>query len=100
MPTRTEANHLLVTYADDISLLATGPKVELTHDINERLANVQCWLDVHNLQFNDKSTYTLFTAWTKEINQELYIEMNNIKILLEKNPKILGVMLDPTLSFA
>ena len=91
MPIPTEANHILATYADDISLLATGPNVvELTQGINDYLARVQCWLDEHNLQSNDKSTYTIFTTWTKEINQELNIEMNNTKIPLDKNPKILG----------
>ena len=42
----------------------------------------------------------IFTTWTKEINQELNKEMNNTKIPLDKNPKILGVTLVPTLSFA
>ena len=71
--------------------------VELTHGINDYLARVRCWLDEHNLQFNDKSTYTIFPTWTKEINQELNIEMNKYKIAQEKTPKTLGFLLYPTL---
>ena len=42
-----------------------------------------------------KSTVTLFTPWTKQVNAQLDVKVGGDPI-----PKLLGVTLDPTFSFA
>ena len=47
----------------------------------------------------EKSTATLFTTWSNEVNQELPIFINGEKVPTERHPKILGVYLDSMFNF-
>lgn len=91
----------LVAYADDCTVLATGPNIDqLCEELNSYLATLNDWLSNKNLLLsNEKSTATLFTTWTREVNTELNITINDRRIPTIKNPKLLGVTFDPLLMF-
>src|SRR5437867_1131310 len=58
------------------------------------------WTKINELILNpDKSTATLFTSCTREQDATLNLTINNIIIPTVKNPKILGITLDPSLNF-
>ena len=46
-----------------------------------------------------KSTATLFTNYTWDVNRALNVTVNGVQIPTTKNPKILGVTFDPLFSF-
>lgn len=46
-----------------------------------------------------KSSSTLFTLWTREVNHHLDIVIDNRPVPVVKNPKILGVTFDPLSAF-
>ncbi|KAI5753538.1 hypothetical protein M8J77_001119 [Diaphorina citri] len=91
----------LVTYADDCSILASGNDIdELTILINNYLVTMHSWFTNRNLQLSpEKSSATLFTTWTCEMNTELKIKINEQQLPTVKTPKILGVTFDPMLTF-
>jgi hypothetical protein len=64
------------------------------------LQDISNWTKNNDLILNpDKSTATLFTTDKREHNVTLDLSINNISIPTVKNPKILGLTLDPSLSF-
>lgn len=68
--------------------------------LNIYLHSVHQWLKEHYLELSPgKSSATLFTLWTREVNQELNITINNQRVPTTKHPKILGVTFDPLLTF-
>ena len=46
-----------------------------------------------------KSTATMFTTCTQDMSVELPIKINNTDVPTVRNPKILGTILDPRLTF-
>src|SRR5688572_25011431 len=59
------------------------------------------WTESNDLILNpDKSTATLFTPDTHEHDITLNLTINNTTIPTVKNPKILGLTLDPAFTFA
>lgn len=91
----------LITYADDCTILATGTNIkDLCKKINRYLTVINNWmLDRKLILSVEKSTASLFTSWTKEVNTKLNIKINNTSLPTIKNPKILGVTLDSMLTF-
>jgi len=64
------------------------------------LDDIYNWTKNNNLLLNpDKFTSTLFTPHTHEHNIMLNLTINNITIPTVKNPKILGLNFDPSLTF-
>ena len=47
-----------------------------------------------------KSTVTLFTPWTRQVNHQLDVSINQVPVPTVKNPRLLGVVFDPTFSFS
>ena len=47
-----------------------------------------------------KSTVTLFTTWTKQVALSLDVRVSDVVVPTVKNPRLLGVILDPTFSFS
>lgn len=77
--------------ADDCSILATGVKLsDLINKINNYLRTVVSWFNDINLSLTpEKSTSTLFTTWTKEINIDTPIEINGHILITVNHPEIL-----------
>ena len=91
----------LSSYADDCSVLSSGPKIApLCVKLNSYLEKLNKFFNERNLQLSaPKSTATLFTTCSQETNTKLSITIDGKDVPTEKNPKILGVYLDPLLNF-
>ena len=46
-----------------------------------------------------KSSVTLFTPWTKQVNSQLDVTIENIPVPTVKSPRLLGVIFDPMYTF-
>ena len=91
----------LVSYADDCSIIISGPKIlPLCAELNAYLNTLNNWFIERNLHISPaKSSATVFTTFSNEISIQLPIYINNTLVPTEKHPKILGVTLDPLLNF-
>ena len=90
-----------ICYADDITVWATGPKIpQLESMINNYLRDVSIYLKDNSLLISvPKSTVTLFTPDKHQFQMHPDITLEDTQLPLERSPKILGVILDPSISF-
>ena len=90
-----------VCYADDITVWATGPKIpQLESMINNYLKDVSIYLKDNSLLISaPKSTVTLFTPDKHQFQKHSDITLEDTQLSLERSPKILGVIMDPSISF-
>ena len=90
-----------VCYADDITVWATGPKIpQLESMINSYLREVSIYLKDNSLLISaPKSTVTLFTPDIHQFQMHPNITLEGRQLPLERSPKILGVIMDPSLTF-
>ena len=90
-----------VFYADDITVWATGPTIpQLESMINSYLREVSIYLKDNSLLISaPKSTVTLFTPNKHQFQMHPDITLEDRQLPLERSPKILGVIMDPSLSF-
>ena len=91
----------LVTYADDSTVLNSGKQTgPICDQLNEYLVTLNSWFEERNLHISaPKSSATLFTTFSNEMSKVLPIKVNNKPVPTIKNPTILGVTLDPMLTF-
>ena len=83
-----------VCYADDITVWATGPNIpQLESMINSYLKDNSLLISA------SKSTVTLFTPDKHQFQMHPVITLEDTQLPLEHSPKILGVIMDPSLSF-
>jgi RNA polymerase subunit RPABC4/transcription elongation factor Spt4 len=92
----------LTTYADDMNPAASHAKYHVAEQILQPyLQDIYSWTVSNDLILNpDKSTATLFTPDTHEHDITLNLSINNVTIPTVKNPKILGLTLDPAFNFS
>ena len=90
-----------VFYADDITVWATGPKIpQLESMITNYLRDVSIYLKDNSLLISaPKSTVRLFTPDKHQSHTRPDITLEDKQLPLERSPKILGVILDPSISF-
>ena len=90
------------SFADDITVFASGVnKDDLTSQLTEDLKLVQQWAADVKLDISpSKSSITLFTPSTHEFHHHPQVTMDGVVVPLQKNPKILGVTLDPLYTFS
>ena len=100
MPRPTEAVKR-ICYADDITVWASGVKIqELEHKNNAYLTEMSCSLRDNSLLISaPKSTVTLFIPDPKQSNTHPKIKISDAELPLVRNPKLLGVYLDTLFSF-
>ena len=98
LPQGTIALH---TYADDSTVSNSGPIIgPICKELNEYLSILENWFKSRNLFISpSKSSATLFTTFTGEVNEELPIEINGERVPTVRNPKLLGVHFDGLLKF-
>ena len=82
--------HMFI-YPDTITVWASGPEI-----INSYLRDVGIYLKENSAP---KSTVTLFTPDTHQFQMHQKITLDDTQLPLECSPKILGVIMDPSLSF-
>ena len=88
-------------YADDVTVWATGPKIpQLESMITKYLRDVSIYLKDNSLVISaPKSTVTLFTPDKHQFQMHPDNTLEDTQLPLERSPKILGVILDPSISF-
>ena len=100
LPIPPDENSIL-TYADDITLLTSGPKVEnLAAKRNTYLADLYLGLESKSLKLSaEKSTATIFSTWYNDASFNPNVIMNGKTIPVTRIPKILGVTFDVMMTF-
>lgn len=89
-------------YADDFHGFVGDPNVvvieETLNKVAEEMVN---WAVENDMEISaPKSTTTLFTPWTRQVNQQLSVKVDDDDVPTVKNPRLLGVQLDPLLTFS
>ena len=90
-----------VCNADDIIVWATGPKIpQLESMINSYQRDVSIYLKDNSLLISaPKSTVTFFILDKHQFQTYPDITLEDTQLPLERSPKILGVIMNPFLSF-
>ena len=90
-----------VCYADDLTVWASGVNIpDLEVSINNYLEEITAYLKDNSLLISaPKSSVTLLTTDTHQAKIHTRIFIENSHLPLVKCPRILGVYLDPSLSF-
>ena len=90
-----------ICYADDLTVWASGVNIpDLKVSINNYLEEITAYLKDNSLLiFAPKSSVTLITPDTHQAKIHPSIIIENSHLPLVKCPRILGVYLDPSLSF-
>jgi hypothetical protein len=90
-----------VTYADDITIYASNTNYRIAQQaIQPYLTDINAWTITNDLKLNaGKMTTTLFTPDPAEYSTELTLNIDNTRLPTVKNPKILGLTLDPKLTY-
>ena len=72
----------------------------ICNTLNPYLDNLNNWFKQRKLSLSTpKSSATLFTTWSNEVKKELPIIIDGAAVPTKQDPKILGVTLDPMMSF-
>ena len=90
-----------VCYADDITVWTSGLKIpQMESMINNCLRDVGIYMKENSLLISaPRSTVTLFTPDTHQLQTHPNITLEDTQLPLERSPKILAVIMDPSLSF-
>ena len=90
-----------ICYADDITVWDSGPNIpQLETMINSYLRDVSIYMKENSLLISaPKSTVTLFTPDKHQFQTHPDITLEDTQLPLERSAKILGVIMDPSLSF-
>ena len=94
-------NIKLYSYADDLTITTKHPNITTaqTH-LQAYLHDLETWLTSNEMEVSPaKSSLTLFTTYNKEHNTQPQVTLYNTPLPIQKHPKILGLTLDPSLSF-
>ena len=91
----------ITSYADDMNPTASHVDYKIAqNNLQPYLEDIFNWTQKNDLILNpDKSTATLFTPDPAEYKTTLNLTINNTIIPTVKNPKFLGLILDPKLTF-
>ena len=91
----------LTTYADDITITAPHTDINIAKaNIQPYLQDVLKWTKDNDLLHNtDKTKCTLLTPDPAEYNNQLGLQIDNTTLPMTTHPKILGLTLDPKLTY-
>ena len=91
----------VMAYADDITITSTHTSTSAAKKyIQPYLHKVFAWTKQNNLLLNpDKTTCTLFTPDHTEYTSTLELTINNNALPMATHPKVLGLTLDPKLTY-
>ena len=92
---------VIALFTDDVSILTTARKKEDAEAAAQSLVNsVLIWSQVWKLNLNaDKSEVCPFSTWSNDITWQLTIFIGAQKIRDNITPRLLGVILDRSLTF-
>ena len=91
-----------VAFADDFHEFFVSKSVDaISGGLNAGGEEMLAWANENEMSISaPKSTTTLFTPWTKQVNATLDVEIGNEPVPTDKNPRLLGVLLDPLFTFS
>ena len=91
----------LTTSADDITITSTHTDINIAKaNIQSYLHEIHTWTRTNNLILNpEKTTCNLFTPDPAEYSTQLELQLENITLPMNINPKLLGLTLDPKLTY-
>ena len=91
-----------IGFADDFHATAVSPAVdEISAGLNTAAVRLSTWTAENDMSISaPKSTITLFTPWTKQVNVNLDVEVGEDPVPTAKNPRLLGILLDPMFTFS
>ena len=73
----------------------------MTGQLNNGANEIVAWATENEMSISaPKSTATLFTPWTKQVNVSLDVKIEDEPVPTEKYPRLLGVTLDPLFTFS
>ena len=100
IPTPPQDVHL-TTYADDITIYASHSNYRTAEQrLQPFLHDIHKWTKDNDLQLNaSKTMTTLFTPDPAEYSNNLNLTIDHTILPTTKNPKILGLTLDPKLTY-
>ena len=88
----TDDNHA-ASVSSDLNLI--------TETLNQAGAEMVEWAGKNGMLISaPKSTVTWFTPWTKQVNTQLNVSIDNAPVPTEKNPRLFGVTLDTMFTFS
>ena len=89
----------IALFADDVAAwVASRSLVVIQKRLQKQLNEIEEWMSSWRTKLSvTKTVYTIFTKSGRSIKIDL--EYNNQPIVQDKNPKFLGIRLDPSLSF-
>ena len=92
----------VMAYSDDITITSTHTSTSADKKyIQPYLHKVFAWTKQNNLLLNpDKTTCTMFTPYPAEYTSNLDLTINNKALPMATHPKVLGLTLDPKLTYS
>ena len=90
------------SFADDVHSAASNSDTEvISENLNRKAEALSDWADGNGMTVAaEKSSITLFTPWTKQVNADLQVSIKGVPVPMEKCPKLLGVKFDPLFTFS
>ena len=87
------------SFADDFHSAASSPDIDvISETLNSPASELNDWAVENGMGISaPKSTTTLFTPWTKQVNKQLDVSIDSVLVPTVKNPRMLGVTFDPML---
>ena len=100
--TYPHSDHLTTSYADDFTDASSSTDFELSASaLTEHASRVTNWAEDHGLSISaPKSTVTLFTSDKRQSHAHPQVTLQNTILPLNRHPRLLGVTLDPHLTFS
>ena len=91
-----------LSYADDITVLSTHTSPAAAQSqVQQYLEDIHTWTEANQLSLNaSKTTTTLFTPDPAQYSLTLNLSINGVTLPTVKNPKILGLTLDPKMNYS
>jgi hypothetical protein len=88
-------------FADDLSVWYSSVNISMIQlKLQEFFDNLQLWLSMWRLKLSvNKTVFTIFNPSGESMEGAITLTYNDLPIAYDKNPKLLGVVLDPKLSF-
>ena len=89
-------------FADDFHSAAVSPDLDnIAATLNVAAEETLAWATDNEMTISaQKSTVTVFTPWTKQVNAQLEVKIGDDAVPTEKHPRLLGVLFDPLWTFS
>lgn len=87
----------LAMFADDLSSWAAGKRLgQISKKLQEVLNKIEAWMNKWRMKVSTaKTVCTVFNKKGEDMGAQLALTYKNVPITSDKNPKFLGVTLDP-----